>query len=87
MARSTLLSERDRRLAVARRIEGTLAEIEVCECRENVFLLDQRARELIAELPSPIDRARLQELTSGTAVPEIVAVSIARRYRARLAIF
>jgi hypothetical protein len=57
----TFLSEKDRLLAVARRVEAIIAEIRVATDAAAVLDLQQRATALIAELPRAIDRGRLQE--------------------------
>jgi hypothetical protein len=51
----------DHVLAVARRTETMLAEIACTEDRAEVFDLQQRATEMITELPLAINRARLRE--------------------------
>jgi hypothetical protein len=57
----TLNEELDHLRAVSRRIEALIEQIGLCECRENVFILEQRARELLSELPAGIARSRLSE--------------------------
>jgi hypothetical protein len=47
--------------AVARRIEAMITEIAYAEDRASVFDLQRRAMEMISELHSALDRARLQE--------------------------
>ena len=48
-------------LAVSRRIETLLEEIGFCDYRPNLWLLEQRGSELLAELPPGMTRSRLEE--------------------------
>jgi hypothetical protein len=57
----TLNDELDHLLAISRRIEALIEQIGLCQRREDLFFLEQRARELLSELPAGIARARLQE--------------------------
>ena len=52
---------RDNLLAISRRIETMINEISLCEHRQNLYLLEQRANELLAELDPGIARSRLEE--------------------------
>jgi hypothetical protein len=54
-------------LAVARRVETILAQIAYAEDRAAVLGLQQRAIEMISELPLAIDRARLMERVEDAA--------------------
>jgi hypothetical protein len=56
-----MMPPRDVIFAVSRRIETLIAEISLCENRPNLWLLEQRANELLTELPPGITRARLEE--------------------------
>jgi hypothetical protein len=57
----------DHLLAISRRAEAIIAEIEIATDQLTVFDLQARATELIAELPRAIDRARLQERVDDAA--------------------
>jgi hypothetical protein len=53
--------------AVARRIETMLTEISYAKDRSDVLDLQQRATEMISELPLAVDRARLTERVEDAA--------------------